>query len=221
LTSTARSDASEPTIASPSSKDSAAHVERVLLIRRLQEERFLPLRAIRALLSDDTAALPPPQQRLLAEIAARLPAELGGGADRTVRLSDAVARHGLDRADVERLVALGHVPTRGHGSARDIPVAAEPLLGLWAQWRALGFTAARGFTVDDLAIFTDAVDRLVATETQLLLERFGDLSADDAAPLLERALPLIHATLVHFHQTAVRAVFAATSLAPRRPHAVD
>lgn len=189
-----------------------AHVERLRLIRRLQEERFLPLRAIRALLADDTAALPPSQQRLLAEIAARLPAELRSGADRTVRLADALTRHDVTRADGERLIALGYLPVRGTGKKRELPADAERLLALWAQWRALGFTEARGFTVDDLAIFADATERLVAIETELLLTRFADLPGADAAPLLERALPVVHATLLHFHLAAVRAVFAATDL---------
>ena len=192
------------------------HVERVRLIRRLQEERFLPLRAIRALLAGDTAALPAPQQRLLAEIAARLPAELGGVA-RTVRLADALARHPIERDDLERLIALGYLPVRGAGADRELPADAERLLALWAQFRALGFTAERGFTADDLAIFADATERLVAAETELLLARFADLPAADAAPLLERALPVVHATLLHFHQAAVRAVFAAQSV--RRPDA--
>jgi len=189
-----------------------AHVERLELIRRLQEERFLPLRAIRALLAGDTAALPPSQQRLLAEIATRLPAELRPSARRTVLLSDALARTPLDRDDVERLIELGYLPVRGTGARRELPADAERLLALWAQWRALGFTTERGFSVDDLAIFAEATERLVATEAALLLTRFSDLSAAEAAPLLEHALPVVHATLVHFHLAAVRAVFAANEL---------
>lgn len=199
-----------------------AHVERLRLIRRLQEERFLPLSAIRAMLADDTTALPASQQSLLAEIAARLPAELGGGHDRTVRFSDAMARHGVEPADGERLVELGLLPVRGSGLARELPADSERLLALWAQWRGLGFTAARGFEPADLAIFVELADRMVAHETRLLLERFGDLAAADAAPMLERALPLVHATFIHFHLAAVRGFFAAADLptpTPRRPDA--
>ena len=196
-----------------------AHVERLRLIRRLQEERFLPLAAIRALLADDTAALPPSQQSLLAEIAARLPAELRGDRGRTVRFVDALARHGIDAADGERLIELGYLPVRGAGDDRELPADAERLLALWAQWRALGFTPDRGFTPADLAIFADVADRLVAVETKLLLERLGHLGPAEAAPMLERALPLVHATLIHFHQAAVATFFATADVTPRRPDA--
>ena len=197
-----------------------AHVERLQLIRRLQEERFLPLAAIRAMLADDTAALPPSQQGLLAEIAARLPTELLGDHGRTVGFADALARHGVEPADGERLGELGFVAVRGEGAARELPAEHERLLGLWAQWRALGFTPDRGFAPDDLAIFAEVAERLVAYETRILLDRFGDLPASAAAPLLERALPLVHATFIHLHQTAVARFFATADLpTPRRPDA--
>ena len=197
-----------------------AHVERLRLIRRLQEERFLPLSAIRAMLADDTTALPASQQSLLAEIAARLPADVVGDHGRTVRLDDALARHGVSAADGERLIELGHLAVRGDGADRELPADHERLIALWAQWRALGFTDARGFAPDDLALFVEVADRLVAHETSILLERFGDLPASAAAPLLERALPLVHATFIHFHQTAVARFFATADLpTPRRPDA--
>lgn len=196
-----------------------AHVERLRLIRRLQEERFLPLSAIRALLTDDTAALPPSQQQLLAEIAAHLPTELTGGGSRALRLADAVARHGVSPADVDRLIALGYLTVRGAGDERELSADGERLLALWSQWRALGFTTARGFAPDDLAVFADLSARLLAVESKLLLERFADLPASDAAPMLERALPLVHATFIQFHQAAVRTFFATSDVSPRRSHA--
>ncbi|MEZ4403325.1 MAG: MerR family transcriptional regulator [Kofleriaceae bacterium] len=199
---------------------SPAHVERLRLIRRLQEERFLPLHAIRAMLADDTTALPASQQSLLAEIAARLPADVIGDHARAVRLDDALARHGVDAADAERLIELGLVPVRGVGGDRELAADSERVLALWSQWRGLGFTAERGFEPADLAIFVELADRLVAHETRVLLERFGDLPAATAAPLLARALPLVHATLIHFHQTAVRTFFATADVpTPRRPDA--
>lgn len=196
-----------------------AHVERLRLIRKLQEERFLPLSAIRALLTDDTAALPASQQQLLAEIASHLPAELTGGPGRAVRLSEAMSRHGVSAADVERLLALGYLTVRGAGANRELSADGERLLALWSQWRALGFSEARGFAPDDLAVFAEVSARLLAVETKILLERFADLPATDAAPMLERALPLVHATFIQFHQAAVRAFFATSDLSPRRSHA--
>lgn len=200
----------------------AHHVERLQLVRRLQEERFLPLHAIRAMLTDDTAALPASQRGLLAEIAARLPAELLGSTPRPVALTDALARHGVDADDGERLIDAGFLPVRGEGDARELDADSERVLALWAQWRDLGFSRERGFEPSDLAIFADAIAQLVAVETRLLLERFGDLAPTAAAPLLERALPLVHATLIHFHLTAVRTVLATAALpTPRRIDAAD
>ena len=40
------------------------HVERILLVRRMQEEQFLPLDAIKATLDERDKAFSPPQRRL-------------------------------------------------------------------------------------------------------------------------------------------------------------
>ncbi|HJK99010.1 MAG TPA: MerR family transcriptional regulator [Polyangiaceae bacterium LLY-WYZ-14_1] len=56
------------------------HLDRLALIRRLQHERFLPLRAIKALLDDrDAADFTESQRRFLREVRTRLPEEDGRG----------------------------------------------------------------------------------------------------------------------------------------------
>jgi DNA-binding transcriptional MerR regulator len=192
------------------------HVERLHLIRRLQEERLLPLRTIRALLAGDVDALPPVQRALLAEVSSHLPAEVAG-AERGVPLDEAAARHGVPIDEVERMVELGLVAARGEGVDREIASDAARLLEVWGQFRAVGFTAERGWVVDDLLPFAEAIANVVEHETRLLFERMSYLDPRDVAPMIERALPLIHATLGFFHQAAVRAVFAqvAASRAPK------
>src|SRR4051812_29405876 len=52
------------------------HVERLLLVRRLQHERFLPLKAIRALLDERDDAFSPAQRRLLEDVKQHLRPDL-------------------------------------------------------------------------------------------------------------------------------------------------
>jgi len=49
-----------------------AHVERILLVRRLQHERFLPLKAIRAILEERDEVFSPAQRGFVDEVKARL-----------------------------------------------------------------------------------------------------------------------------------------------------
>lgn len=186
------------------------HVERLRLIRRLQDERMLPLKAIRALLAGDTAALPDAQRNLLSEVSSHLPASVVDAPARGLLVGEALARYAVERDELERTIELGFVSVRGgSGDKRELGGEAVWLLDLWTQWRGLGFTRARGFVVDDLVPFFTASQDLVAHETQLLLTRLSDLPAGEVAPMVERALPIVHATMIHFHAAAVRSVFAA------------
>jgi DNA-binding transcriptional MerR regulator len=191
------------------------HVERLRLIRRLQEERLLPLKAIRALLAGDTDALPEGQRNLLAEVASQLPAALGAAA-RDLSVADALARYDVTADELERLIELGLVTAHGDGAHRELGSDAARLLDLWSQFRALGFTRERGFVVDDLVPFVTAAQELVAHETQLLLDRVAHLEPTEVATMIERALPVVHAALVHFHTAAVRAVLTAAQTATLR-----
>lgn len=189
------------------------HVDRLLAIRALQHERFLPLKAIKALLAGETGAFDSSQREALLELRDRLGPELGIGGEGGERPLDAatLARtHGVPPGDVERLAGLGLLAARtdpGGGLA----VAAEDLwvLELWAELRAAGFTEELGFTVDDLAMYEELVAELFRKELALVVERLDGLPADRAAAMIERALPLVHKFLGRAHKAQVTKFFRA------------
>jgi DNA-binding transcriptional MerR regulator len=190
-----------------------AHLERLDLIRRLQEERFLPLKAIRALLDDETAGLAAAQRGLLLEVKARLPGKIAGDeAPALVALDEAAARHGVDGADLERIVAAGLVPVREVDGRRMAPASSLWLLDAWAQLRGLGFSDELGFGPADLAVYEEAAAQLMQREARLLVGRLAHLPADQVAALIERALPVVHSAFLQFHTAAVRSFFAALDI---------
>jgi hypothetical protein len=75
--------------------------------------------------------------------------------------------------------------------------------------RAAGLTRELGFRPRDLAIFEEAVTRLVEHEVRLFADRLADRPADDVAALIARTLPIIGDFLVRFHATRARTFFAA------------
>jgi len=182
------------------------HVERLQLIRRLQEERYLPLKAIRALLAGETSHLAPAQRNLLGEVATRL----GARAKPTmVDAAEACARAHLDPAELPPMIEAGLIAAREVDGKLLVSSDSTWLLDLWAQFRALGFSAELGFGVDELAIYEDAVQQMFARETELTLPRLERLGADRVASMIEGALPLIHAIVIHLHTAAVKNFFAA------------
>ena len=183
-----------------------AHVERIKLIRKLQEEHFLPLKAIRAMLDEDTGAggFSRAQQQVLRDVKARLPAATANApAAADVPLAPVLAKAGLSRADVRELERRGLVEVvRGKVSADDAWV-----IELWGDVRRAGFT--RDLVGPEVLVMMErGIERIFDDEKKILARMIAARPAAQVAELIERALPLIHAYLVRLHETKVRALFA-------------
>jgi DNA-binding transcriptional MerR regulator len=182
-----------------------AHVERILLVRKLAEEHFLPLKAIRALLEDRRGELSGAQRRVLSEIKARLPAQtVTVDATPSMSLVPLLNKTGLSRREVGELDRAGLIRIRAGKVTPDDAWVIE----LWAEVRAAGFTRELGFGVELLQIFERGVAQIFEEEKQILARIAAALPAARVAEMVERALPLVHAYLTRLHQTKVRALFA-------------
>ena len=133
----------------------AEFVERIRRIKRLQEERFLPLRLIKVLLDEQSGGRVPRAQ--LAERAA-------------------VPEPALDR--LEHIGVL--TPTAEGYDADDVKIV-EAI----ARFRAGGYDERIGFTVYDTLRYREALQLLVEEEVSVLLERLsGDVEPDAAVEIM-------------------------------------
>ena len=180
------------------------HVERLRLVRRLQEERYLPLKQIRALLDGDAAAVGDSQRELLLEVRARLSAAMRGAEVRVVDVDRHAADHGVDPADLARMIELGLIQLRSvDDGARMVASDGTWLIDLWGQLRKLGYSRDRGFSVDDLVPVHAAIGSLFDHEASML-RRLADVPPARLAEMVERALPVMNALVVQLHAAAVR-----------------
>jgi DNA-binding transcriptional MerR regulator len=182
------------------------HLERLHMIRRLQHERMLPLKAIKAILDDDAAGFEPSQRQLLRDVRTRLAGSQLSRPDlqRTVPAEPLCRQHELDLAEVEKLAELGIIAMVDGRIPEDDVWALEH----WAAIRQAGFVAELGFDVADIGIYEHAITTLFAQEKHLLLERLSALPPDRVAAMIERVLPLIHQFLVRYHTAQVRNFFS-------------
>jgi DNA-binding transcriptional MerR regulator len=187
------------------------HVERVRLVRTLQHERFLPLRAIRALLEARGDAFSPAQRRLLREVESRLGPTLGARRSRpaTVDAEERLAQLGLERDDLDGLLEAGLLAATHDAEGRP-RIAADDvwMLERWAELRQAGFTRELGFEARDLAILDEGVSAMFAREVKLLVARLAPLPPERVATMVERALPLINDFLARCHTLKARSFFA-------------
>lgn len=188
---------------------SEAHVERLLLIRKLQEENFLPLPAIRAMLADEHAGFSRAQRHVLAEVKQKLTAVAAIAPEPPAELLSAVLeRCKLARREATELAEAGLLHIEGRGAKAKVSAEGAWLLELWAEVRGAGFTRELGFGPELLVLFERGIAQIFEEEKQILARLAamlpGAKGAEKVAEMVDRALPLVHAFLVRAHQRRVR-----------------
>jgi DNA-binding transcriptional MerR regulator len=140
-------------------------VERVRLIKRLQEERFMPLRVIRELLDRD-----PDRAARLIELEDRI-LERAIEARESGRVSRKDVRDTYNMPDnvLDRLESLGVIASEKRGYDSD-DVA---IIAAISRFRAGGYEEEIGFTVYDTLRYREALEPLVEEEVRVLLDRLA------------------------------------------------
>jgi DNA-binding transcriptional MerR regulator len=141
------------------------YVERIQLIKRLQEERFMPLRVIREVIASD-----PERAARMIELEDRI-LERAIEASETGRVSRARVRktYSVPQNVLARLEELGVLTPNARGYDADDVAIIEAI----SRFRAGGYEEAIGFTVYDTLRYRKALEPLVEEEVQVLLERLA------------------------------------------------
>jgi DNA-binding transcriptional MerR regulator len=170
-------------------------VERIKLIKQLQEERFLPLAVIRSMLDDD-----PERARALVELEDRILERALAGEEERVSAIELRRRYGIPREALERLVELEVLSPTARGFGRsDIEIVEA--IGLF---RAGGYDERIGFTVYDTLRYKRALEGLAREEVALLMERLaGELEPERAADLIEAGVEPLAELMGALHRKAL------------------
>jgi len=155
-----------------------SYVERIELIKRLQEERFMPLRVIKGALEDD-----PERLRALIELEDRILERALASAENDARVSrrGVRERYGVPRNVLERLAEIGVLTPNQRGYDRDD----VKIIAAIASFRAGGYDEALGFTVYDTLRYREALEPLVREEVQALVRRLaGEVEVDRAMEIV-------------------------------------
>jgi DNA-binding transcriptional MerR regulator len=154
------------------------YIERVALIKRLQEQRFMPLRVIK-----DALAADPDRLRALVELEDRILERALANAEGGARLSRAevAKRYGVPRNVLDRLAEIGVLTPNSRGYDRDDVEIIEAI----AAFRAGGYDEALGFTVYDTLRYREALEPLVREEVKALLARLaGEVEVERAMEII-------------------------------------
>ena len=147
-------------------------VDRIRLIKRLQEERFMPLRAIKEVLDEGTDRA----EAMLALEDQILDRALAGERTRT-SAADVRKRYGVPKEVLDRLAEIGVLTpnTRGY-SPSDVTI-----IEAIGRFRAGGYDEQIGFTVYDTLRYKNALEDLVREEVDMVMNRLaGEVVAASA-----------------------------------------
>jgi len=152
-------------------------VERIRLIKRLQEERFMPLKVIRSMLESE-----PERAAALLEVEDRVIERALAGERTRTSASEVRARYDIPAEVLERLGEIGVLTpnSRGYGPT-DVRI-----IEAISRFRAGGYQQELGFTVYDTLRYQRAMEELVREEVEVLMERVASkMEPDRAMELIE------------------------------------
>ncbi|HTZ85701.1 MAG TPA: MerR family transcriptional regulator [Solirubrobacteraceae bacterium] len=154
------------------------YVERIELIKRLQEKRFMPLRVIKNTLEED-----PERVNALIELEDRILERALASAEDSKRVSPKAVRerYEIPRNVLDRLAEIGVLTPNRSGYDQDDVKIIEAI----ASFRAGGYEEALGFTVYDTLRYREALEPLVHEEVAALLERLaGEVEVERAMEIV-------------------------------------
>jgi DNA-binding transcriptional MerR regulator len=152
-------------------------VERIQLIKQLQQERFMPLKAIKRVLDED-----PERTRALVELEDRVIERAAAGEESRVSAAELRRRYEVPKEVLDRLAELEVLtPTSRGYSPTDVKIV-EAI----ARFRAGGYDERIGFTVYDTLRYKSALADLVKEEVEVLMARLaGEMDTDRALRLID------------------------------------
>jgi DNA-binding transcriptional MerR regulator len=169
------------------------YVERIALIKRLQSQRYMPLRVIKGALEEDpdrVSALIELEDRILERV---LQSDETSG---RMPVGEAAERYELPRNVLTRLAEIGVLsPRRGGYDADDVKI-----IEAIASFRAGGYEEALGFTVYETLRYREALEPLVVEEVALLLDRLaGEVDVERAVQIVEAGVEPLRALIGAMH----------------------
>jgi len=154
------------------------YVERIQLIKRLQEERFMPLRLIRQVLDEDperAQAIVDTEDRIIERALERR------AGDGRLSVEEVRERYAVPQDALDRLAELEILTPDEDGYERDDVAMVEAL----SRFRAGGYDESLGFTVYETLRYREALQPLVEEEVRALLDRLaGEVDEDQAVEII-------------------------------------
>ena len=166
-------------------------VERIKLIKDLQQKRFLPLHVIKSIVAGDQPPPPGEVEALLALDGRIAPQPSDVEAAPAERLSALAERLGLPVRELQEMAGTGAIEIVTRDGDQWLEGASVRVAELWSGFRAEGFTAERGFPAENLGLYVDMVRWLAREELRLFSRGIArPIDGDETVRMAESGIAL-------------------------------
>jgi DNA-binding transcriptional MerR regulator len=166
-------------------------VERIRLIKQLQEERFMPLKVIKGMLDED-----PARARALVELEDRILDRALAGDQSRISAAELKRRYDITQEALDRLAELEILSPRSRGYG---PLDVQIVEAI-SRFRSGGYDEQIGFTVYDAVRYKRMLEGLVDEEVQVLHDRLaGKVPPDEVVRLLEAGVEPLRDLIAALH----------------------
>ena len=152
-------------------------IDRIKLIKQLQEERFMPLRAIKSVIDED-----PERAKAMIDLEDRILERALAGERTRTSAAEVRERYGVPKEVLDRLEELELLSPNSRGySPSDVKI-----IEAISRFRAGGYDEEIGFTVYDTLRYKSALEDLVRQEVDVLMKRLaGEMEPERVAEMIE------------------------------------
>jgi DNA-binding transcriptional MerR regulator len=183
------------------------HLERLNAIKSLQQERFLPLKAIKAVLAQEeresSVSFTRGQTTLIAQLKAEL-REAQRGQATTVALDEIQLDAPLERLELEELSSRGVIDLLEEGGRTYVSTDdAEILQGLSAIKKVVDRPDG-SWRPDDWAMLDRLASELIDYEIATFADRFPDVGSKPLDEVVNATIPIINRVFGILHAKKVR-----------------
>ncbi len=152
-------------------------VDRIRLIKRLQEERFMPLKAIKSVLDEG-----PDRAEAMLELEDRILDRALAGERARTSAAEVRKRYGVPKEVLDKLAELEVLTPNSRGYSPSDVTIIEAI----SRFRAGGYDEQIGFTVYDTLRYKTALEELVRQEVDIVMNRLaGEVSPERVVEMLE------------------------------------
>lgn len=184
------------------------HVLRIRLIKKLQEEKFLPLGRIKELLATvEFSKLATIGN--LAEFEFAFSSLVNGDiGPPATPLDDLVQNTDYCREELVQMHKMGIIQIRTNEAATYIDSYDVRVLEKWTQLKALGFEDEAGYDLNFLLQYVEATQKIATREVDLFFEAFASSPVKESAERGAKGVELANELIGQLHTRAVRSRIA-------------